>query len=89
LKTRLKISLLILIILALAMPILSVSAAETHAGNAFKGLWDTHIGFFVDYVVATANNDEEGRQAARDELDDYGKYCYRITLPRNSFIRKS
>jgi plastocyanin len=138
LKTRLKKSLLILMILTLAMPILSVSAAETHAGmetnaaadlrvaldqllgehavlavyamqkgidgsadfdqaagallensadlaaavgsvygedagEAFKGLWDTHIGFFVDYVTATANNDEEGQQAALDALEGYGK----------------
>jgi hypothetical protein len=41
------------------------------AGAAFKKMWNDHIGFFVDYVVATASNDEEGRKAALAKLDDY------------------
>lgn len=42
------------------------------AAKAFKGLWSTHIGFFVDYVTATAKKDEAGRKAALDKLDKYG-----------------
>jgi hypothetical protein len=41
------------------------------AGEAFNGLWSAHIGFFVDYVVATGANDQAGRQAALDKLDNY------------------
>lgn len=41
------------------------------AGKAFNGLWSQHIGFFVDYVVATAKNDEDGRKAALAKLDNY------------------
>ncbi|WNR45430.1 copper amine oxidase N-terminal domain-containing protein [Paenibacillus roseipurpureus] len=42
------------------------------AAKAFKGLWSTHIGFFVDYVTATAKNDTAGRKSALDKLDKYG-----------------
>ncbi|MDU0204839.1 copper amine oxidase N-terminal domain-containing protein [Paenibacillus sp. MAH-36] len=42
------------------------------AGKAFKGLWSTHIGFFVDYVTATSKKDQAGRQAALDKLAKYG-----------------
>ncbi|UKS27262.1 copper amine oxidase N-terminal domain-containing protein [Paenibacillus sp. HWE-109] len=48
----------------------SVYGAE--AGKAFSGLWNTHIGFFVDYVTATAKKDEAGRAAALDKLAKYG-----------------
>ncbi|BAC14618.1 hypothetical protein [Oceanobacillus iheyensis HTE831] len=41
------------------------------AGEAFKEMWSDHIGFFVDYVNATAENDEEAKQAALDELSQY------------------
>jgi hypothetical protein len=41
------------------------------AGKAFNGLWTSHIGFFVDYVKATAGNDEAGRKAALDKLGNY------------------
>ncbi|MCI3923349.1 copper amine oxidase N-terminal domain-containing protein [Paenibacillus sp. TRM 82003] len=41
------------------------------AGEAFRKMWEAHIGFFVDYVVATAGNDEAGRAAALAELDEY------------------
>jgi hypothetical protein len=53
----------------LAAAIASVYGAE--AGVAFEGLWNAHIGFFVDYVKATAGNDEEGRKAALAALDNY------------------
>ncbi|SDX99744.1 copper amine oxidase N-terminal domain-containing protein [Paenibacillus sp. CF384] len=42
------------------------------AGKAFKGLWSTHIGFFVDYVTATAKKDDSGRKAALAKLEQYG-----------------
>ncbi|MCD5323973.1 MULTISPECIES: S-layer homology domain-containing protein [Pontibacillus] len=43
------------------------------AGEQFKDLWSSHIGYFVDYVKATASDDEEAKQKALDELDDYRK----------------
>jgi hypothetical protein len=39
--------------------------------DAFNKMWSDHIGFFVDYVKATANNDEEGRTAALSALSEY------------------
>lgn len=53
----------------LTASITSVFGAE--AGAAFKGLWEGHIGFFVNYVTATAGNDEAGRKAALDNLANY------------------
>ncbi|QHE50759.1 S-layer homology domain-containing protein [Pontibacillus sp. HMF3514] len=43
------------------------------AGQKFKDLWSSHIGYFVDYVKATGKDDEEARQEALAELDDYRK----------------
>lgn len=43
------------------------------AGDAFKGLWDTHIGFFVDYTKAAAADDAEARAKAVDDLGQYAK----------------
>jgi hypothetical protein len=53
----------------LSAAIASVYGAE--AGKAFESLWKQHIGFFVDYVVATSKNDATGKQAALDKLDNY------------------
>jgi len=41
------------------------------AGEQFRGMWEDHIGFFVNYVTATAEGDEEGREAALEALDNY------------------
>ncbi|WNQ12470.1 copper amine oxidase N-terminal domain-containing protein [Paenibacillus aurantius] len=41
------------------------------AGDAFKAIWSSHIGYFVDYVKATAAKDEKGRQAAVANLEKY------------------
>lgn len=41
------------------------------AGNQFKTIWSSHIGYFVDYVTATAEKDEEGRKKAVANLDNY------------------
>jgi hypothetical protein len=41
------------------------------AETAFLEMWREHIGFFVDYTVATANDDEAGRSEARDALAGY------------------
>lgn len=43
------------------------------AGNAFLGLWRSHIGLFVDYTNAVATGDESAKEAARANLADYGK----------------
>ncbi|MGP4076135.1 copper amine oxidase [Halobacillus sp. K22] len=41
------------------------------AGNKFEDMWSEHIGYFVDYVKATGNEDEEAKQEALDELSQY------------------
>ncbi|SFG40241.1 hypothetical protein SAMN05216353_14015 [Halobacillus alkaliphilus] len=41
------------------------------AGNKFKDMWSSHIGYFVDYVKATGSEDEEAKQEALDELSQY------------------
>jgi hypothetical protein len=37
----------------------------------FLQLWRDHIGFFVDYTVATAKKDEAGQKQAREQLGEY------------------
>ena len=46
-------------------------AAGSEKREEFITLWRDHIGFFVDYALAAAEDDDEGRQAALDNLDDY------------------
>ncbi|WP_226582677.1 copper amine oxidase [Halobacillus litoralis] len=41
------------------------------AGKQFNDMWSEHIGYFVDYVKATAEDNEEGRQEALNNLDNY------------------
>ena len=41
------------------------------AGASFLEQWREHIGFFVDYTVATAGSDSAGQQAAMDDLTSY------------------
>ncbi|WP_163528297.1 copper amine oxidase [Halobacillus ihumii] len=41
------------------------------AGEKFQQMWSEHIGYFVDYVKATGSGDEEAKQAALDELEQY------------------
>ncbi|WP_188456962.1 copper amine oxidase [Virgibacillus oceani] len=43
------------------------------AGQSFNDMWSAHIGYFVDYVNATAEGDKEAKQAALDELSQYRK----------------
>ncbi|TYS54397.1 copper amine oxidase [Sutcliffiella horikoshii] len=53
---------------------LSAAVASVYGeegGAAFKEIWGSHIGYFVDYVTATAEDNEEGRQQALAELDEY------------------
>ncbi|WP_404461179.1 copper amine oxidase [Sutcliffiella horikoshii] len=53
---------------------LSAAVASVYGeegGAAFKEIWSSHIGYFVDYVTATAEDNEEGRQQALAELDEY------------------
>lgn len=56
---------------ALSDAIASVYGKE--AGKAFNDMWSAHVGYFVDYVKGTANEDEEAKQAALDELAQYRK----------------
>jgi hypothetical protein len=46
-------------------------AAGSDKREEFLTLWRDHIGFFVDYALAAAEDDDEGRQAALDNLNDY------------------
>lgn len=55
----------------LSATIASVYGEE--GGQKFKELWSSHIGYFVDYVKATANNDEAAKEEALKELDQYRK----------------
>ncbi|MEK3883055.1 copper amine oxidase N-terminal domain-containing protein [Paenibacillus sp. PL2-23] len=41
------------------------------AGESFKEIWTSHIGYFVDYVKATAMKDTAGQQAAIADLEQY------------------
>ncbi|MCP8968067.1 copper amine oxidase [Ectobacillus ponti] len=41
------------------------------AAAQFKTIWSSHIGYFVDYVKATAGKDEAAKQKAIGELDAY------------------
>jgi len=54
---------------ALSQAIGSVYGAD--AGTAFLALWRKHIGFFVDYTVATANKDRAKQDAAVNGLVQY------------------
>lgn len=41
------------------------------AGEAFSEVWGSHIGYFVDYVTATAEENTEGQEQAKADLDEY------------------
>jgi hypothetical protein len=43
------------------------------AGDAFLGLWRKHIGFFVDYTVGTAKEDNALREKAVADLLGYAQ----------------
>jgi hypothetical protein len=43
------------------------------AEEAFLPLWRTHIGFFVDYTMATIEQNPSGRQKAVDDLTSYAQ----------------
>lgn len=47
----------------------SVYGAEAQEG--FLELWRQHIGFFVDYTVASAEDDQAGKDLAVQKLDGY------------------
>ncbi|QZN85267.1 hypothetical protein [Cellulomonas sp. C5510] len=47
------------------------SIAGEEQGDAFQQLWETHIGYFVDYAVAVQGGDQAAADAARAELDGY------------------
>ena len=46
-------------------------AAGSDNRDAFLSLWRDHIGFFVDYALAAAEDDDDARQSALDDLDGY------------------
>lgn len=55
---------------------LSAAVASVYgeeAGAQFSEIWNSHIGYFVDYVKATGAEDAEAQEAAKAELDEYIK----------------
>lgn len=40
-------------------------------GAAFQEIWNSHIDYFVDYVVATGEGDQEAKDAALAQLEEY------------------
>ena len=46
-------------------------AGDDDDREAFLSLWRDHIGFFIDYALAAAADDDDGRQDALDDLDGY------------------
>ena len=46
-------------------------AAGDDNREAFLSLWRDHIDFFIDYALAAAEDDDDGRQDALDDLDGY------------------
>ncbi|MBC7290879.1 MAG: copper amine oxidase [Actinotalea sp.] len=54
---------------ALSEAVTSLAGPEN--GAAFLDLWREHIGFFVDYAVAAAGDDEQAMQEALRNLDGY------------------
>lgn len=53
----------------LSAAIASVYGKE--GGEAFKKIWSSHIGYFVDYVKATGAKDEAAKTKALEALDQY------------------
>lgn len=53
----------------LSAAVASVYGAD--AGEAFKKVWSSHIGYFVDYVKATGAKDEAAKKKAVAELEEY------------------
>ena len=53
----------------LTAAIASVYGAD--AGQQFKEMWSNHIGFFVDYVKATAAKDDAAKEKAMKNLENY------------------
>ena len=53
---------------------LSAAVASVYgeeAGAQFAEIWKSHIGYFVDYVVATGEGNTEGQEQAKADLDAY------------------
>ncbi|WP_203333772.1 copper amine oxidase [Planococcus beigongshangi] len=53
----------------LAAAVSSVYGEE--GGAAFQEIWNSHIGYFVDYVVATGEGDQAAKDAALTALEEY------------------
>ncbi|MCY1692466.1 hypothetical protein OVA29_19545 [Exiguobacterium sp. SL14] len=47
------------------------SVYGSEAAQQFKKIWSSHIGYFVDYVKATGAKDDQARDMAVKELDEY------------------
>nr|WP_309143162.1 copper amine oxidase [Domibacillus sp. A3M-37] len=55
---------------------LSTAVASVYgeeAGAHFAKIWNSHIGYFVDYVKATGAKDAKAQEAAKADLDEYIK----------------
>ena len=76
---------------ALSEAIASVAGEEN--GDAFLGLWREHIGFFVDYTLGKATDDQDAVDQALSDLSGYqeaaGAFFEEITngeLPADALI---
>ncbi|MBA3779122.1 MAG: copper amine oxidase [Chloroflexi bacterium] len=49
------------------------SAYGEAGGEAFGELWRTHLGYIVDYAVASSKSDEDGKETAAEGLEKYQK----------------
>ena len=47
------------------------SVYGANAGEAFRAQWEAHIGFFVDYTVGVATDDQAAKDAALEDLAGY------------------
>lgn len=47
------------------------SASDQETADQFLELWRTHIGYFVDYAVAEQSGDDEAKQEALSNLEQY------------------
>ena len=58
------------------------------AGDQFLELWRTHIGFFVDYALATATDDADSATEAREGLMEYREDFGAFLASANDLLTK-
>ncbi|MBO2944045.1 copper amine oxidase N-terminal domain-containing protein [Paenibacillus sp. F411] len=64
------------------------SVYGNEAGAAFKTIWNSHIGYFVDYVKATGANDAAAKQKAVNDLEKYRMEQAKFFADANPFMNE-